>query len=85
MHRLPPPRADWSGALPLLDAPEERERLPLDVAASILTTQKGGETRVPLFGPAGDAALTVGRRPGATVLAGSVGSSVDVEIVLRRN
>lgn len=41
VHRLPPPRADWSGALPLLDAPEERERLPLDVAASILTTQSG--------------------------------------------
>jgi len=41
LHRLPPLRADWSGALPLLDAPEERERLPLDVAASILTTQTG--------------------------------------------
>jgi hypothetical protein len=41
VHRLPPPRADWSGALPLLDAPADRERLPLDVAASILTTQSG--------------------------------------------
>ncbi len=41
MHRLPPPRADWSGVLPLLEAQADRERLPLDVAASILTTQSG--------------------------------------------
>ena len=41
VHRLPPPRADWAGALPLHEAPVERERLPLDVAASILTTQSG--------------------------------------------
>ena len=48
-------------------------------------TTQGGETRVPLFGPTGDASLTVGRRPGATVISGSVGTEVDVEIVLRRD
>jgi hypothetical protein len=41
VHRLPPPRADWAGALPLHEAAPQRQRLPLDVAASILTTQSG--------------------------------------------
>jgi hypothetical protein len=46
---------------------------------------QGGETRVPLFGPAGDVQFTVRRRPGATVISRSVDSRVNVAVVLRRD
>ena len=51
----------------------------------VSVTTHGGETRVPLFGPSGETPLTVGRRPGAAVVSGSVGSGVEVEVVLRRD
>jgi len=57
----------------------------------------GGRSRVPLFvtgaagwapwgvaGGTGEGALTVGRRPDGVVVSGSVGSDVDLEVVLRR-
>jgi hypothetical protein len=50
----------------------------------VSVTTTGGDARVPLFGAAGSGPLTIGRRPDGAVVSGSVGSGVDVEVVLRR-
>jgi hypothetical protein len=50
----------------------------------VSVTTSGGDVRVPLFGAAGSGPLTIGRRPDGAVVSGSVGSGVDVEVVLAR-
>jgi hypothetical protein len=50
----------------------------------VSVTTVGGDARVPLFGAAGSGPLTIGRCPDGAVVSGSVGSGVDVEVVLAR-
>jgi hypothetical protein len=49
----------------------------------VVSVTTSGGARVLLFGPAGSAPLTIGRRPDGAVVSVSIGSGVDLEVVLR--